>query len=50
MLINWIHKNHSGIFNDISRERKLIPEIERHLKTILIDFENLWKSGVKHNG
>ncbi len=50
MLINWIHKNHSGVLKDISREKKLSPELEDHLKAILKDFENIWKSGVNHNG
>ncbi len=49
-LIDWIKKNHSGVLKDISRERKLLPEIETHLNTIINDFLTFWKSGENHHG
>jgi F-type H+-transporting ATPase subunit alpha len=49
-LLNWIRTNHSGILNDIAREKELSKEIESHLKTLLKDFKKTWQAGAPTNG
>ena len=49
-LLNWIHKNHSGILSDIAREKVLTKEIEAHLNSLLNEFSNEMKTGATENG
>jgi len=49
-LLDWIRKNHSGILNDIAREKVLTKEIESHLKNLLKEFQNFRLTGAHSNG
>jgi F-type H+-transporting ATPase subunit alpha len=49
-LLKWVRTNHSGILNDIIREKELSKEIESHLKTIINEFKKSWQSGEPTNG
>jgi F-type H+-transporting ATPase subunit alpha len=49
-LLKWVRTNHSGILNDIIREKELSKEIESHLKTIIKEFKKSWQSGEPTNG
>lgn len=49
-LLDWIRKNHSGILNDIAREKVLTKEIESHLKNLLTEFQNFRLTGAHSNG
>jgi len=49
-LLNWIRKNHSGIFSDIAREKVLTEEIETHLKSLLDEFSTEREASTQENG
>lgn len=49
-LLKWVRTNHSGILNDITREKELSEEIESHLKAIIKEFKKTWHSGEPTNG
>jgi F-type H+-transporting ATPase subunit alpha len=49
-LLNWIKKYHSGILNDIAREKVLTKEIESHLKNLLKEFQRSRQAGASSDG